>query len=247
MAFSHSQGHTAWVKTGSSPARLRQSRRRSSRPNVSAGRDRPESDRELVSQGQHHQRGHQRQKHDRLVFIHQPHDASCGCAFSPHYHNAESGHYGRMSNEAPLMVYFSCPNCEAVYSAIQEQRPGRHPGGFQCRKCGTLADSWTGLYNFTNWEPLIAGRKRRSCRWIGLSKRACGPSNTNPRFQHRGLFASAREPGWHLLQRAFYLFPVNPEQSGDVIASPIQLIQGRGLRSALLLSTDIVSTVRHVR
>jgi len=60
-----------------------------------------------------------------------------------------------MSTEAQLTVHFSCLPCGALYTAIQERRPGRHPGDFYCRGCGTPVHEWTGLYNFVNWQPVV--------------------------------------------------------------------------------------------
>ena len=59
-----------------------------------------------------------------------------------------------MCTDPRLIVHFSCPHCATVYTAGQEQRPGRHPGDFYCRECGTPVHSWTGLYNFADWKPV---------------------------------------------------------------------------------------------
>ena len=73
-------------------------------------------------------------------------------------------HHWSMSTDAQLIVHFSCPHCAALYSAIQEQRDGRHPGDFHCRGCGTQVHEWTGLYNFVNWQPVAISRKKRTRR-----------------------------------------------------------------------------------
>ena len=73
-------------------------------------------------------------------------------------------HHLRMSNDARLIVHFSCPSCATVYTTRQEEQPGRHPGDFHCRMCGTPVHEWTGLYNFTDWQLTILRRKRTGQR-----------------------------------------------------------------------------------
>jgi len=75
--------------------------------------------------------------------------------------NAESGHHCSMSNDFKLIVHFSCPCCATIYTASQQEQPGRHPGDFHCRSCGTPVHKWTGLYNFVDWQPVATPRKKR--------------------------------------------------------------------------------------
>ena len=65
-----------------------------------------------------------------------------------------------MSNDFKLIVYFSCPHCATIYTASQQEQPGRHPGYFRCRMCATPVHEWAGLYNFTDWQLTIPRRKR---------------------------------------------------------------------------------------
>ncbi|WP_194459881.1 hypothetical protein [Bradyrhizobium sp. CCBAU 53421] len=55
----------------------------------------------------------------------------------------------------PLVtVYFTCPGCGIVYSAIQK-RGGNHSntsGTFDCEQCGTLVHHWAGLYDYIEWR-----------------------------------------------------------------------------------------------
>ena len=74
--------------------------------------------------------------------------------------NAESGHHWSMSNDFKLIVHFSCPHCATIYTASQQEQPGRHPGYFHCRMCATPVHEWAGLYNFTDWQLTIPRRKR---------------------------------------------------------------------------------------
>ena len=69
-----------------------------------------------------------------------------------------------MSNDARLIVYFSCPRFATVYTACQQQQPGRHPGDFHCRMCGTRVHEWAGLYNFTDWKPVTTVPRRKRSR-----------------------------------------------------------------------------------
>ena len=65
-----------------------------------------------------------------------------------------------MNSDYKLIVHFSCPDCATIYTATQEEQPGRHPGTFHCRQCGAPVHEWTGLYNFTDWKMTILRRKR---------------------------------------------------------------------------------------
>ena len=67
-----------------------------------------------------------------------------------------------MSNDFKLIVHFSCPHCATIYTACQEEQPGRHPGDFRCRMCGTPVHEWAGLYNFTDWQLAAIPRKKRT-------------------------------------------------------------------------------------
>ena len=67
-----------------------------------------------------------------------------------------------MSNDFQVIVHFSCPHCATIYTASQQEQPGRHPGYFHCRMCGAPVHEWTGLYNFTDWQPVTIPRRKRS-------------------------------------------------------------------------------------
>jgi len=66
-----------------------------------------------------------------------------------------------MSNDLKLTVYFSCPHCATIYTASQQEQPGRHPGSFLCRVCAAPAHEWRGLYNFTDWKPATTTTRRK--------------------------------------------------------------------------------------
>ena len=74
---------------------------------------------------------------------------------------AKSGHHWSMSNDFKLIVYFSCPHCATIYTASQQEQPGRHPGYFLCRMCATPVHEWSGLYNFTDWKPVTTTPRRK--------------------------------------------------------------------------------------
>ena len=59
-----------------------------------------------------------------------------------------------MTNYFQLIVYFSCPQCETVYAASQEEQPEECSGDFHCRSCGATVHKWTGLYDFPYWKPV---------------------------------------------------------------------------------------------
>jgi hypothetical protein len=70
-----------------------------------------------------------------------------------------------MSNDFKLIVYFSCPHCATIYTASQQERPGRHPGDFHCRMCAAPVHEWSGLYDFIDWKPVTTTpRRKRSLR-----------------------------------------------------------------------------------
>ena len=50
----------------------------------------------------------------------------------------KSGHNWSMSNDFKLIVYFSCPHCATIYTARQEEQPGRHPGTTFIAVCAAL-------------------------------------------------------------------------------------------------------------
>ena len=42
-----------------------------------------------------------------------------------------------MADQTPLLVFFSCQACKAVYYATQKREPGAVIGCFACKKCNT--------------------------------------------------------------------------------------------------------------
>ena len=63
-------------------------------------------------------------------------------------------HHCSMARYFQLIVYFSCPQCEAVYAASQKEQPEECSGDFRCRSCGATVHKWTGIYDFPYWKPL---------------------------------------------------------------------------------------------
>ena len=61
----------------------------------------------------------------------------------------------RMGNDAPVIVYFSCPKCPAVYQATQAPRAEKGHNRFSCKNCGTPVQEWTGLYDFFDWRHVM--------------------------------------------------------------------------------------------
>lgn len=63
-----------------------------------------------------------------------------------------------------MIVYFSCPGCDAVYSAVQE--PSAAPvigsGLFSCLSCEKPVHHWTGIYCFTDWKRVGDSGKGKS-------------------------------------------------------------------------------------
>ena len=61
----------------------------------------------------------------------------------------------KMGNDALVIVYFSCPNCLAVYRAAQAPRAEKGYNSFSCKNCGTPVHEWTGLYDFLDWRHVM--------------------------------------------------------------------------------------------
>jgi transcription elongation factor Elf1 len=63
-------------------------------------------------------------------------------------------------------VFFGCPDCSAVYQAMQHLVHAPVPGVFTCRNCGAVVQSWREQHVFTDWrlfEPetgRVAGRQQ---------------------------------------------------------------------------------------
>lgn len=64
-----------------------------------------------------------------------------------------------MTDIHEIRVYFSCPSCEAVYSATQKRKAGII-GRFTCRLCKKTVLRWWGThYSFKDWRgPLYKPR-----------------------------------------------------------------------------------------
>ena len=54
-----------------------------------------------------------------------------------------------------ITVYISCPKCEVVYLTKQVRVPIPANGRFDCIECNGLVYSWSGLYDYFHWEPLM--------------------------------------------------------------------------------------------
>lgn len=54
----------------------------------------------------------------------------------------------------PINVFFACPRCEITYSAAQQllQKPYPFGEAYNCKQCGSVVLSWSGEYDFVNWE-----------------------------------------------------------------------------------------------
>jgi hypothetical protein len=65
-------------------------------------------------------------------------------SFDPKESSAPSGR--------KIDVFFSCPNCEAVYKAVQELHPVVKAGRFSCKECGIEVFSWRGRYDYSDWR-----------------------------------------------------------------------------------------------
>jgi transcription elongation factor Elf1 len=57
-----------------------------------------------------------------------------------------------MEDAPPLVVYFGCPHCPAVYRAIQHASGASEIGSFVCRNCGIIVYSWRGQHSYTDWR-----------------------------------------------------------------------------------------------
>ena len=64
-----------------------------------------------------------------------------------------------MDEASEIRVYFSCPSCDAVYSATQKRKPNII-GRFTCKLCQKTVHRWWGTqYSFKDWKgPLYKGK-----------------------------------------------------------------------------------------
>ena len=51
-----------------------------------------------------------------------------------------------------LAVFFACPQCSAVYEAMQRKLEGPGSGSFACRNCGTVVHRWSEARSYTDWR-----------------------------------------------------------------------------------------------
>jgi hypothetical protein len=49
-----------------------------------------------------------------------------------------------------IPVYFTCTACERLYLTYQQRK--REPGNFDCPHCEKTIYTWSGHYNFTDWQ-----------------------------------------------------------------------------------------------
>ena len=67
---------------------------------------------------------------------------------------------------ALIGVIFACPKCSSLYVAMQERRPDRIAGRFDCTDCGVMIHAWSGAYDYPIWriypdtETFAGGRYR---------------------------------------------------------------------------------------
>ena len=78
-----------------------------------------------------------------------------------------TGRGNRMTDASEIRVYFSCPSCEAVYSATQKRKPGII-GRFTCKLCKKTVHRWWGTqYSFKDWRgPLDKRQVIEAVRWL---------------------------------------------------------------------------------
>jgi predicted RNA-binding Zn-ribbon protein involved in translation (DUF1610 family) len=51
-----------------------------------------------------------------------------------------------------LIVFFSCPQCSAIYRTTQQRLDKRDIGSFACRNCGGVVHSWSEEYAYTGFR-----------------------------------------------------------------------------------------------
>jgi len=50
-----------------------------------------------------------------------------------------------------ILVHFACSDCQKMYVASQEHRPGT--GFYDCPECGKQVHQWSGNYTLADWKP----------------------------------------------------------------------------------------------
>lgn len=53
---------------------------------------------------------------------------------------------------AIIGVIFSCPKCTLLYVAMQERRPDKIAGRFDCIDCGEMIHAWSGAHDYPIWR-----------------------------------------------------------------------------------------------
>jgi hypothetical protein len=62
-----------------------------------------------------------------------------------------------------VRVVFACTGCSAPYQAKQNHRPAN--GTFTCGFCGDEVYSWTGPYDYMDWQSVRRPRTRKAWSW----------------------------------------------------------------------------------
>jgi hypothetical protein len=60
-----------------------------------------------------------------------------------------------MTSLSQITVHFACPKCGMSYTAVQTR--SRVSGGrFDCLDCFAEVYSWSGIYDYAAWKPVLA-------------------------------------------------------------------------------------------
>ena len=97
-------------------------------------------------------------------------------------------------NENSTAVVFLCPDCGAVYKAVQQYVESTQLGYFDCSDCNSLVHSWHEVYNYFAWTPVLVKKEGRSPRRVKRLQMN-GPRRAPPRWtqeQDNQLLAMAK-------------------------------------------------------
>ena len=76
-------------------------------------------------------------------------------------------------------VVFACPKCTLLYVAMQEPRPDKIAGRFDCIDCGGMIHAWSGAHDYPIWRiypdtETFAGGRYRADVSVAENRQRCG-------------------------------------------------------------------------
>jgi predicted SprT family Zn-dependent metalloprotease len=67
--------------------------------------------------------------------------------------------FGGMTDRVQTTVVFICPGCGQTYQAIQKPQRDDRAGEYNCAPCKTNIHTWSGRYDYDDWQTFGTGTK----------------------------------------------------------------------------------------